>query len=184
MLDRGLSPFNHVERAPVEGVPASPDQLELQAFLGRFQRDEPNDSVRARIDAAIELAIAPLSWPVRVVARPALRFTAHLPDWIAIEQTDGLLGVTFSGGIVLRAELGGPRRLHHLPGATKGQVRHFCRAGQLWTEVSSDAGQITNVYERSAEDELIGRVQLESRHLPLPVLYAVRLRRQRSQHLG
>jgi hypothetical protein len=181
MLAGDLTPFHRVERGVAEPLPASADPGELQAFLGRFGRDEPKEEVRARIDAAIERAIAPLSWPLRVVARPALRFTAQLPDWIAIELSDGLLGVTFSSGVALRATPGGPSRLHHLPGATQGQVRHFWRAGQLWTEVVSDAGTITNVLELSAEDELLGHAQLESQYLPLPIRYAMRLRRQRSK---
>jgi hypothetical protein len=179
MLAGDLSPFNRVERGVDEPLLAGASQGELQAFLGRFGRNESKEEVRARIDAAIERAIAPLSWPVRVVARPALRFTAQLPDWIAIEQSDGLLGVTFSSGVVLRAAPGGPSRLHHLPGATQGQVRHFWRAGQLWTEIASDAGTITNVFELSAEDELVGHAQLASQYLPLPIRYAMRLQRSR-----
>lgn len=184
MLAGDLTPFHHVEHSVGEALPASANQGELQAFLGRFGRDESKDEVRARIDAAIERAIAPLSWPVRVVARPALRFTAQLPDWVALEESDGVLGVVFSSGVALRAELGGASRLHQLPGATQGEVRHFWRAGQLWTEVVSDAGTITNVFELSAEDGLVGHAQLESQYLPLPIRYSMRLRRQRSQSLA
>jgi hypothetical protein len=184
MLAGELSPFNRVERGVAEPLPPGTSQDALQAFSGKFGRAEPKEEVRARIDAAIERAIAPLSWPVRVVARPALRFTAQLPEWVAIEQSDGLLGVTFSSGVVLRATLGGPSRLHHLPGATQGQVRHFLRAGQLWTEIVSEAGTITNVFELSTEDGLVGHAQLESQYLPLPIRYAMRLRRQGSQSLA
>jgi hypothetical protein len=169
MLSEGLPPLQHTAHAGA--------QPELQAFLGKFERAEPQQTVRARIDAAIEQSIAPLSWPVRVVARPALRFTAQLPDWVAIEHKDGLLGVTFSSGIALRAELGGPSRLHHLPAATKADVRHVWRAGQICSEIVSEAGTITNVFELSGADEIIGHAQLESQHLPAPICYTMRLAR-------
>jgi hypothetical protein len=150
---------------------------DLAAFLGRFARDEAESAVRARIDAAIEQAIAPLSWPLRLVVRPSLRFVAELPDWIEIELTDELLAMTFSSGVSLRAEPGGAGRLHHLPAGVRGNVRHFWNAGKLCTEVVSDAGTISNVYERVSADELLGHAQLASKYFPLPVRYAIRLRR-------
>jgi hypothetical protein len=152
----------------------------LAPFLGRFARDEAQSVVRARIDAAIEQAIAPLSWPLRLVVRPSLRFVAELPDWVAIERSDELLAMTFSSGVSLRAELGGPARLHQLPAGVRGNVRHFWNAGQLCTEVVSDAGTISNVYEHLSADELLGHAQLVSQYFPLPVRYAIRLRR--TQH--
>ncbi len=157
--------------------PDAPPAGDLSAFLGRFVRSEPEKTVRARIDAAIEQAIAPMSWPLRLVVRPSLRFVAEMPDWISVEQSDGLLGITFSNGVSLRAELGGPPRLHNLPAGFRGNARHFWKAGQLCTEVVSDHGAISNAYERVAEGELLGHAQLMSQHFPLPVRYTIPLRR-------
>lgn len=146
-------------------------------FLGRFARAEAEGAVRARIDAAIEQAIAPLSWPLRVVVRPSLRFVAELPDWIAIERSDELLSVTFSNGVSLRAELDGAPQLHQLPAGVRGNVRHFWNTGQLCTEVVSEFGTISNFYERVSADELLGHAHLVSQYFPLPVRYSIRLRR-------
>jgi hypothetical protein len=151
--------------------------VDLSVFLGRFARAEPESAVRARIDAAIEQAIAPLSWPMRLVVRPSLRFVAELPDWIAIQRSDGLLDVTFSSGVSLRAELGGAQRQHQLPAGVRGEVRHFWNAGQLCTEVVSEYGTISNAYERVTADELLGHAQLVSQYFPLPLRYSIRLRR-------
>lgn len=158
-----------------EGLPADGD---LPDFLGRFERAESEKTVRARIDAAIEQAIAPLSWPMRLVVRPSLRFVAELPDWVAIERNDALLSMTFSSGVCLRAELGGAPRAHQLPAGIRGDVRHFWKeAGQLCTEVVSEYGSISNVYERVHDGELLGHAQLVSQYFPLPVRYNLRLRR-------
>jgi len=150
---------------------------DLSAFLGRFVRSEPERTVRARIDAAIEQAIAPMSWPLRLIVRPSLRFVAEMPDWISVEQSDELLGITFSNGVSLRAQLGGEPRLHNLPAGFRGNARHFWNAGQLCTEVVSDHGAISNAYERVGEGELLGHARLTSQHFPLPLRYSIALRR-------
>ena len=169
----------HAQPPRAAGEPACEGaQAEIEAFLGVFQRDEPKDVVRARIDAAIEQAIAPLSWPLRVVARPALRFTAQLPDWISIRHAQGVVSVGFSSGVELSAELGGASRPHSLPGGTKGDVKHLLREGQLHTVVTSDAGEISNVYEAAGDGALLGHAQLASHHLPRPIRYTMRLRRR------
>jgi hypothetical protein len=175
-MNRGFDPSQH-STEPTGASPRASTERDLSAFLGRFERDEARDVVRARMDAAIEQAVAPLSWGVRLVVRPSLRFVAELPDWIAIELVDGLLSTTFSSGVSLRAELGGAARLHHLPAAVRGNVRHFWDAGRLCTEVVSDAGTISNAFERLNEGELLGHAQLASQYFPLPVRYSVRLRR-------
>lgn len=156
--------------------PGAPLAGDLSAFLGRFVRSESERTVRARIDAAIEEAIAPMSWPLRLVVRPSLRFVAEMPEWISIEHSAELLGITFSNGVSLRAELGGAPRMHSLPAGFRGNARHFWRAGQLCTEVVSDHGAISNAYERTAEG-LVGHAQLTSQHFPLPVRYSIALRR-------
>ena len=164
--------------APADSsTPEAPPVGDSSAFLGRFVRSEPDKAMRARIDAAIEEAIAPMSWPLRLVVRPSLRFVAEMPDWVNIEQSGELLGITFSNGVTLRAELGGAPRVHSLPAGFRGNVRHFWSAGQLCTEVVSDHGTIRNAYERVAEGELLGHAQLTSQHFPLPVRYTIPLRR-------
>jgi hypothetical protein len=168
------------DRSAEPTVAHSPDAAQngdLPGFLGRFLRAEAESTVRARIDAAIEQAIAPLSWPLRLVVRPSLRFVAELPDWVAIERSDELLSMTFSSGVCLRAELGGAARSHNLPAGIRGDVRHFWNAGQLCTEVVSDLGSISNTYERVSEVELLGHAQLVSQYFPLPLRYSLRLRR-------
>jgi hypothetical protein len=163
---------------PTGDPPASvPADADLSVFLGRFARAEAEGVVRARIDAAIEQAIAPLSWPLRLVVRPSLRFVAELPDWIAFERSDALLSVTFSSGVSLRTELGGAPRLHHLPAGVRGNVRHLWSAGQLCIEVVSEYGTINNAFERVADGELLGHAQLTSQYFPLPLRYSMRLRR-------
>jgi hypothetical protein len=174
-MHRGVDPSDGNSEPNAE--PAAPTDGDLPAFLGRFTRDEAESAVRARIDAAIEQAIAPLSWPLRLIVRPGLRFVAELPDWVEFERVDALLSLTFSSGVSLRAELGGAPRLHHLPAGVRGDVRHFWNAGQLCTEVSSDSGTISNVYERLSDGELLGHAQLVSQYFPLPVRYTIRLRR-------
>lgn len=154
-----------------------PAEVSLPTFLGRFARVEAESVVRARIDAAIDQGIAPLSWALRLVVRPSLRFVAELPDWITIERSDDLLGVTFSSGVSLRAELGGAKRSHQLPAGVRADVRHFWNAGQLCTEVVSEYGTISNTFERVSGDELLGHAQLVSQFFPLPVRYSMRLRR-------
>lgn len=161
----------------VEHSPQTATNGDLQGFLGRFTRAETRDVVRARIHAAIEQAIAPLSWPLRLAARSSLRFVAELPEWIAIERSGELLSVTFSSGVSLRAELDGPPRLHQLPAGVRANVRHFWDAARLCTEVVSDHGTIKNEYERVSDAELLGRALLVSQYFPLPVQYSLRLRR-------
>jgi hypothetical protein len=179
-MNHGFDPGQH-SAEPTGAAPSASTGADLAPFLGRFARDEAESVVRARIDAAIEQAIAPLSWPLRLVVRPSLRFVAELPEWVAIELSGELLGTTFSSGVSLRAELGGPARVHQLPAAIRGNVRHFWNAGQLCTEVVSDAGTISNAFERLSADELLGHAQLASQYFPLPVRYSIRLRRtQRS----
>jgi hypothetical protein len=175
MLSDGSPPFPQPLNA--ESGPALPDPQELQAFVGRFQRVEPSKVVRARIDAGIDQAIATLSWPLRTVYRPLLRFIAQLPDWITIEDKDGLLGVTFSSGIALWAPLGGEARLHPLPAGFKAEVRHLWREGRICTEAVSDDGTITNVFELSSAGEITGHATLESQHMPAPLRYSMRLSR-------
>jgi hypothetical protein len=153
------------------------DQAALQGFLGTLRAEEPMQLVRKRVDAAIEEAIAPLSWALRLVARPALRFVAQTPEWITIQYTQGVLSIAFPNGVDLRAPLGGPARLHQLPGGTQGEARHFLALGQLHTVITSELGEITNRYERVG-GELIGHAELVSQHLPQPVRYAVRLTRR------
>jgi hypothetical protein len=174
-MHRGVDPSDRNNEPTAE--PGASKDGDLPAFLGRFMRDEAESAVRARIDAAIEQAIAPLSWPLRLIVRPGLRFVAELPDWVEIERVDALLSMTFSSGVSLRAELGGAPRMHHLPAGVRGDVRHFWSAGQLCTEVSSDSGTISNVYERVSDGELLGHAQLVSQYFPLPVRYTIRLRR-------
>lgn len=149
----------------------------LSGFLGRFARTEAEKVVRARIDAAIDAAIAPMSWALRLVVRPSLRFVAELPDWVNIERGAELLGITFSSGVSLRAELSGAPRLHHLPAGVQADVRHFWQDGQLCTEVTSEYGTIRNSFERLSDGELLGHAQLVSQYFPLPVRYSLRLRR-------
>ncbi|HTU64043.1 MAG TPA: hypothetical protein VMF89_36505 [Polyangiales bacterium] len=155
----------------------APSSEELSAFLGRFVRSEPERTVRARIDAAIEEAIAPMSWPLRLVVRPSLRFVAEMPEWVTIERSDALIAVTFSNGVTLRAEPGGAPRMHNLPAGFRANVRHFWQAGRLCTEMVSDHGSVSNVFERVAEGELLGHATLASQHFPLPVRYSIALRR-------
>lgn len=152
-------------------------QAELAAFLGRFACDEAQSVMRARVDAAIEQAIAPMSWPARVVMRPSLRFVVELPDWVSIELQGALLATTFSSGVSLSAELGGAARQHQLPATIRGNVRHFLDAGRLCTEVVSDVGTIRNEFERLSADQLVGHAHLASQFVPLPVRYSMRLRR-------
>lgn len=162
---------------PTGASPRASTDGDLGAFLGRFARDEALSVMRARIDAAVEQAIAPLSWPARLVLRPSLRFVAQLPEWIAFELDHELLAATFSSGISLRAQLGGAARPHQLPLAIRGNVRYFWDAGKLCIEIVSDAGTVSNVFERLSADELLGHAQLASHYVPLPVRYSMRLRR-------
>jgi hypothetical protein len=161
----------------VERSPQVATEGNLPAFLGRFARAEARDVVRARINAAIEQSVAPLPWPLRIAARSGLRLVAELPDWVAFERSAELLSVTFSGGVSLRAELGGAARLHQLPAGVRGNVRHFWNAGRLCTEVVSDHGTISNEYEHVSDDELLGHALLVSQYFPLPLRYSLRLRR-------
>lgn len=156
---------------------------DVVAFVGHFARNEAQSALRARVDAAIEQAIAPLSWPARVVMRPTLRFVAELPEWLSIELQGSLLVTTFSSGISLGAELGGPARRHQLPAAVRGNVRHFWDAGRLCTEIVSDVGTIRNTLERLSSDELLGHAHLASQYVPLPVRYSMRLRRAPEKRL-
>jgi hypothetical protein len=171
--------FDRGERStePTAASARAATDRDLAGFLGRFARDEALGVMRARIDAAIEQAIAPLSWPARLVLRPSLRFVAELPEWIAFELDGELLAATFSSGVSLRAELGGAARPHQLPLTILGHARHFWDAGKLCTEIVSDVGSVSNVFERLSADELLGHAQLTSHYVPLPVRYSMRLRR-------
>ena len=151
--------------------------LPLAAFLGRFAPYEARSVMRARVDAAIEHAIAPMSWPARMVMRPSLRFVAELPEWVAIELQGALLATTFSSGVSLCAELGGATRPVQLPATIRGNVRHFWDAGRLCTEIVSDVGTINNVFEHIGTEELLGHARLASQYVPLPLCYSMRLRR-------
>jgi hypothetical protein len=53
-----------------------------------------------------------------------------------------------------------------LPAAIRGNVRHFWDAGKLCTEVVSDAGTISNTFERLSDDALLGHAQLASQYFP------------------
>jgi hypothetical protein len=168
--DRGAAAT--LERSPQVATAGN-----LPAFLGHFARAEAQDVVRARINAAIEQSVAPLSWPLRIAARSGLRFVAELPDWVTIERTGELLSVKFSSGVSLRAELGGTARLQQLPAGVRGNVRHFWEAERLCTEVVSDHGTIRNEYEHVSDGELLGHALLVSPYFPLPLRYSLRLRR-------
>lgn len=155
--------------------PAS--QGDLAPFLGRFESAEARDVVRARIYAAIDQAIAPLSWPLRVAARSGLRFVTEPPDWVTIEHNGTLLSMTFSNGVALRAGLGAAPHPHEFPAGVQGTLRHFWEAGRLCTEAISEHGTIRNEYERVSDRELLGHALLVSQYFPLPLRYSLRSRR-------
>jgi hypothetical protein len=175
-MDHGFD-TGHQATRPTDAVPRATTDGDLAAFLGHFTRDEALSVMRARVDAAIEQAIAPLSWPARLVLRPTLRFVAELPEWIQFELEGEMLAATFSSGVSLRAELGGAARVHQLPLAIRGNARHFWNAGRLCTEIVSDVGTVSNMFERLSEGALLGHAQLASQFVPLPIRYSMRLRR-------
>ena len=163
-------------RAGAPRIAPSP-QGDVAAFLGRFESAEARDVVRARIHAAIDQAIAPLSWPLRVAARSGLRFVTEPPDWVTIEHSGALLSMTFSNGVALRAELDVAPHPHEFPAGVQGTLRHFWEAGRLCTEAISEHGTIRNEYERVSDHELLGHALLVSQYFPLPLRYSLRSRR-------
>ena len=157
----------------------------LRGFVGVFTLIEPISDVRKRVHRAIDDSIASLSWAVRTVGRPLLRQAAHIPEWIRFEGSASQLTVGFSGGIfsgdiALHSSLDGPRTPQRLVAGISGEVMHVrVNDRTLRTDIFSDSGKITNVYELVGDGVLEGRVRMEADDVPLPIEYGMRLRRGR-----
>lgn len=156
----------------------------LKPFLGVFTLSEPIADVRKRVHGAIDGSIASLSWALRTVARPILRHAAHIPEWIRFEGSAAQLTVGFSAGlfggdIALCSALDGARSAQRLVPGIQGEVMHArVNDRTLRTEIFSDSGKITNVYELIADDVIEGRVTMEGDEIPQPILYSMKLSRK------
>jgi hypothetical protein len=147
-------------------------------YLGTFTLSEPKRDVEKRVDRAIDASMASLNLATRLIGRPIMKAVAIIPEQVEFSRENGNAVIVFSRKLHLSAALGGPPLHQKVVTGAWANVEHRVRDGAIETCISSESGTVINRYELSG-DELLGKVHMESPHLPAPIDYVARLSRRR-----
>jgi hypothetical protein len=146
-------------------------------YLGHFTLAEPKRDIEKRVDQAIDHSLASLNLATRLIGKPIMKVAAMIPETIEFCLHQGHVQIIFSRKLVLEAELGGPPRHQKVMTGAWADVSHAIRDGAVESRIHSDSGTVVNRYELRG-DELLGKVLMQSPHLPKDIAYTAKLVRR------
>jgi hypothetical protein len=160
--------------AALAGVTALPARADapagLDKFAGEFRYNGTKDHGMAIVEKAFDEALADLNIIMRGMAKKAM--AQRFAESLSIDVSGDKVGVKIGENDKVKVALGKTEAVKSSDGKSSGKATHKFEGGKLVEVLTSDTGNVTNVFTLSADGKTLTRdVTVTGERLKKPAKY-------------